>query len=243
MGCTTSQAISEPTVMSKREAGTDSSDDGNTSTISPTLALGAGCYWGTEKFVVKNFQKKFPRTIKSAKVGFMSVNPNNPFKNPNYKQVCSGNSGYIEVLNVVLNNPTPELFEELIRFFFTFHDPTTKNRQGNDYGSQYASVIFCSDNEQVQITRKVRSELQSGLEQKKLKCFAKNEVSTGIVEYTRFVKAHAEHQEYLAKHPLGYCNHRIRFKSWPTVQWYAADGSRVTSCHTIALYLIFRKYS
>lgn len=218
MGCTTSQAISEPAAVPKREGGTESSDNGDTSNISPTLALGAGCYWGTEKFVVKNFQKKFPGTIKSAKVGFMSVNPKNPLKNPNYKQVCSGNTGYIEVLDVVLNNPTPELFEELIRFFFTFHDPTTENRQGNDWGSQYSSVIFCSDGEQARISRKVRSELNLLLEQKKLKCFEKNEVRTGIAEYTRFVRAHSEHQQYLAKHPFGYCNHRIRFKSWPTAQ-------------------------
>mmetsp|Transcript_28246 Transcript_28246/g.68747 ORF Transcript_28246/g.68747 Transcript_28246/m.68747 type:complete len:222 (+) Transcript_28246:138-803(+) len=218
MGCTTStttQTISK--VDNKTETGSDHNNNDNASNISPTLALGAGCYWGTEKFIVKNFQKKFPNSIleDDTKVGFMSVNPNNPLKNPNYKQVCAGNSGYIEVLNIKLNNPTPELFEELIRFFFTFHDPTTPNRQGNDWGSQYASVIFCSDEQQVQIARKVKSELQTLVTEKKIKAFAQKQVSTGIVEYTKFIKATAQHQRYLAKHPFGYCNHRIRFKNWP----------------------------
>lgn len=96
--------------------------------ISHTLALGAGCYWGTEKYVVKDFQKKFPNSIKKAKVGFMSVDPENAIKNPNYRQVCSGTTGYVEVLYVELNDPA-STFEPLVRFFFQFHDPTTKDRQ------------------------------------------------------------------------------------------------------------------
>lgn len=213
MGCTTSKddSSSIPTIS-------QTSDDKNTTTISDTLALGAGCYWGTEKFIKKNFQKKFPNSIADAKVGFMSVNPNNPIKNPNYRQVCAGNTGYVEVLKIKLNNPTPKLFEELIRFFFTFHDPTTLNRQGNDWGSQYASAIFCTDDQQVQVARSVRKELQQLITERKIKAFAQKNVSTGIIEYNKFIKAHDAHQQYLAKHPLGYCNHRIRFKNWPKVE-------------------------
>ncbi|KAL3945596.1 MAG: hypothetical protein SGBAC_000336 [Bacillariaceae sp.] len=220
MGCTTSRATStttQTTSISKKvdHQTTETGIADPNASISPTFALGAGCYWGTEKFIVKDFQKRFPKSIANAKVGFMSINPNNPLKNPSYKQVCRGNSGYIEVLNVKLNNPTPELFEALIRFFFTFHDPTTRDRQGNDWGSQYGSVIFCSDKEQVQIALKVKQQLQTLITEKKIKAFSQKEVSTGIVDYTRFIKAEAAHQNYLAKHPFGYCNHRIRFKNWP----------------------------
>ena len=183
--------------------------------IASTLALGAGCYWGTEKYVMKDFQAKFPGSIADAKVGFMSPDPDNAMKNPNYRQVCSGSSGHVEVLNVELNNPTPELFEELIRFFFMFHDPTTKNRQGNDVGTQYASMIFCSDAQQTKIANKVKDELQQALTDKKITSYAKSTISTGIFDYAEFFPAHEEHQEYLFKNPNGYCNHRFRFKEWP----------------------------
>jgi peptide-methionine (S)-S-oxide reductase len=180
--------------------------------IASTFALGAGCYWGTEKFIVKDFQKQFPGSIKDAKVGFMSPDKD-AMKNPSYRQVCSGSSGHVEVLTVELNNP--ELFEELIRFFFTFHDPTTLNRQGNDAGTQYASVIFCSDAEQTKIATKVKDELQQLVGGGKITSYTDGTIHTGIVDYTEFYPAHDEHQEYLAKNPSGYCNHRYRFKGWP----------------------------
>ena len=84
------------------------------------------------------------------------MSPNkNAMKNPSYRQVCSGITGHIEVLNIELNEPTPELFEELIRFFFMFHDPTTLNRQGNDVGKQYGSVIFTNCDIQASIAKRI----------------------------------------------------------------------------------------
>lgn len=215
MGCTESKStqvtndIKMPLDVIKMPVGVDPS-----SSISTTLALGAGCYWGTEKFIVKDFQKKFPGVIRDAKVGFMSPDKNAK-KNPSYRQVCSGTTSHVEVLNVELNNPSPELFEELIRFFFSFHDPTTKNRQGNDRGTQYASIIFVKDKVQSEIATRVRAELQQFIEEKKVKAYSQKTIATGIVEYTDFYEAEKEHQEYLAQNPLGYCNHRIRFKQWP----------------------------
>merc|ERR1711935_668653 len=164
--------------------------------IASTLALGAGCYWGTEKYIVKDFQKKYPGCIANAKVGFMNPDPNG-MKDPSYRQVCSGRTGHVEVLNIELTSEassTPEIFEEMMKFFYQFHDPTTLNQQGNDSGSQYGSVIFCSSDEQ------------------------KKKIESAIVDYTTFYEAHEEHQEYLAKNPLGYCTHRYRFKSWPTAE-------------------------
>jgi peptide-methionine (S)-S-oxide reductase len=184
--------------------------------ISSTLALGAGCYWGTEKYIVKDFQERFPGSIEDAKVGFMSPNPDAK-KNPSYREVCSGTTSHVEVLNVVLNNPTPELFEELIKFFFMFHDPTTMNRQGNDAGTQYASEIFCSDAQQKAIATRVKGELQQAVDSKAVTSYLSKAVETGILDYTEFYKAEAEHQEYLFKNPNGYCNHRFRFKEWPSV--------------------------
>jgi len=181
--------------------------------ISNTLALGAGCYWGTEKYIKKNFQQMFPNSIKSAKVGFMSPNPN-AMKNPTYRQVCSGSTGHVEVLNVEVNDPDKH-FEELIKFFFQFHDPTTLNRQGNDVGTQYASYIFCSDEEQKKIANKVIDQLQDFLDKGKIRAYTGLKVTTKVVSANTFYEAHDEHQEYLMKNPNGYCNHFMRFENWP----------------------------
>jgi peptide-methionine (S)-S-oxide reductase len=170
------------------------------------------------RYIVKDFQKKFPGTIANAKVGFMSPDPN-AMKNPSYRQVCSGSTSHVEVLKIELapEKATPELFEHLMQFFFMFHDPTTLNAQGNDTGTQYASVIFCSDEQQKQIAAKVMAELQQAVTDKKVTSYVKTKIETGIVDYTDFYEAHEEHQEYLMKNPNGYCNHRFRFKEWPQV--------------------------
>eukprot|EP00545_Synedropsis_sp_CCMP1620_P010008 CAMPEP_0119013650 /NCGR_PEP_ID=MMETSP1176-20130426/8685_1 /TAXON_ID=265551 /ORGANISM="Synedropsis recta cf, Strain CCMP1620" /LENGTH=186 /DNA_ID=CAMNT_0006966755 /DNA_START=85 /DNA_END=645 /DNA_ORIENTATION=+ len=184
-------------------------------TLSNTLALGAGCYWGTEKYVVNDFQKRFPDSIKTAAVGFMSPDPD-AMKDPSYRQVCSGSTGHVEVLQVELNDPDKH-FEELIKFFFMFHDPTTKDRQGNDAGTQYASWVFCSDDEQAKIANKVKGELQSLVTAGKVTSYSEGTVSTDIGPSQLFYPAHAEHQEYLDKNPSGYCNHRFRFREWPSL--------------------------
>jgi peptide-methionine (S)-S-oxide reductase len=208
--------------------------------ISNKVALGAGCYWGTEKYVrigtffemtqalcmfhqrfsiltflclTTDFQKKFPGAIKEATVGFMSPEDKPRIKSPNYKQVCTGQSGHVEVLYVELNDPKKH-FEELCRFFFTFHDPTLINRQGHDRGFQYSSSIFCDDDEQFEIAKKVKEELQGALDLGVVKAFESRKVETQIFPLKEFTAAEAEHQEYLFKNPKGYCNHRIRMKEW-----------------------------
>ena len=163
---------------------------------------------------MKDFQKKFPGSIQKAKVGFMATDPNNPITNPNYRQVCSGATGHVEVLYVELVDPATT-FEPLIRFFFQFHDPTTLNQQGNDVGTQYASIIFCDDDEQKSIATKVKTELQQHIDTGAINTYVNDKITTEIVSTTPFVEAHEEHQEYLAKNPFGYCNHAIRFLEWP----------------------------
>jgi peptide-methionine (S)-S-oxide reductase len=133
----------------------------------------------------------------------MNPNPNCKIKNPTYQQVCSGRSGHVEVVLVELVNPS-EHFEELIRFFFGFHDPTQRYRQGGDRGTQYASFIFCSDQEQIDIARRVKDELQARIDHRQVRCFAYRKVQTQIVTFTSFTPASEQHQDYLSKNPNGY---------------------------------------
>ena len=188
----------------------------SSTTLSNKVAFGAGCYWGTEKYIRKDFQKMFPNSIKNCAVGFMSPESKPKYKNPTYEQVCTGASGHIEVLYVELNEPEKH-FEELIRFFFQFHDPTTKNRQGNDSGFQYASWIFCDDTAQTTIATKVMNELQIALDRKLVSCYNNSKITTQITPLTPFTKATSQHQQYLEKNPNGYCNHRIRLPKWVDV--------------------------
>ena len=103
--------------------------------------FGAGCFWGTEKYFAKDFAKKYPDGIISTQVGYM--NPLvNKFEKPSYEEVCEGYTGHVEVAHV-LYDKTKTSYEELVKFFFTFHDPTQQDRQNNDKGTQYASTIFC----------------------------------------------------------------------------------------------------
>eukprot|EP00552_Chaetoceros_brevis_P004697 CAMPEP_0197735162 /NCGR_PEP_ID=MMETSP1435-20131217/371_1 /TAXON_ID=426625 /ORGANISM="Chaetoceros brevis, Strain CCMP164" /LENGTH=183 /DNA_ID=CAMNT_0043322765 /DNA_START=36 /DNA_END=584 /DNA_ORIENTATION=+ len=180
--------------------------------IKDIISLGAGCYWGTEKYVRNDFQKRFPNSIKSATVGFMSPDENH-MKNPSYRQVCSGTTGHVEVLDVELNDPSEGMVKELLRFFFLFHDPTTMDRQGNDAGTQYASAIFVSNEEQKKIAKDVIAELQSALDGGTAR-YTGTKVATAVHDYTKFYPAQDEHQEYLMKNPSGYCNHRLRMPEW-----------------------------
>jgi peptide-methionine (S)-S-oxide reductase len=144
----------------------------------------------------------------------MAPNPESALKNPTYRQVCSGTSGHIEVLDLELSDA--KYFEDLVKFFFQFHDPTTKNRQGNDVGYQYASCIFVSNKEQESIALKVKQDVQKLVDQKRILSYANAKVETFIASYNQFYEAQEDHQEYLTKNPNGYCNHRIRFKDWPS---------------------------
>jgi len=177
--------------------------------------FGAGCYWGTEKYFRYNFQKKFPKLGKISKgaVGFMG--PESAPENPSYRQVCNGDTGHVEVYNFEYYGGN-EYFEALVRYFFQFHDPTTLNRQGNDRGTQYASVIYCYTDDQYEIATKVKKELQHLVSIKRLgKVYQSSTVATDIRRSTIFYPAHEEHQDYLTINPNGYCNHRMRFNDWP----------------------------
>jgi peptide-methionine (S)-S-oxide reductase len=184
-------------------------------TIHNRACFGAGCYWGTEKYFKINFARQmYPESmIKNTFVGFMG--PEGSKANPTYKEVCSGSTGHVEVYDFQYAGED-EMYEQLVRFFFQFHDPTTLNAQQNDVGTQYASVIYCYDKKQLDIANKVKAEVQEFLNQGKITTYKEGAVTTAVLPATTFYQAHEEHQEYLMKNPNGYCNHRIRIKEWPS---------------------------
>jgi len=192
-------------------------DSKSTSNMSNMATFGAGCYWGTEKYFFYDFQKRCKTTGKEGKivkgnVGFMG--PASAPPNPDYKDVCSGVTGHVECYTCEFEGGE-SFYEAMVRFFFQFHDPTTFNKQGNDKGTQYASVIYCYDKKQFEIATKVKAELQELVTAKKITCYLEQTINTDIRMSTIFYLAHKEHQDYLANNPNGYCNHKIRFAEWP----------------------------
>ena len=118
--------------------------------------------------------------------------------NPTYRQVCAGNTGHVEVVRVTFD-PEKLSFGNLLEVFFSIHDPTTVNRQGNDIGSQYRSVIFYTSEEQRAAAEKAIADLNaSGT--------FPSPVVTTVEPATRFFVAEDYHQEYFANNSLQpYC--------------------------------------
>lgn len=111
-----------------------------------------GCYWGTEKYFKIDFGKKnFPGSgaVVKGRVGFMG--PVDAKKAPTYKEVCTGTTKQVEVydFDFVTDGDAEKTYENLVKHFFMFHDPTLANRQENDVGTQYASIIYVYDEKQV----------------------------------------------------------------------------------------------
>ena len=140
--------------------------------------FGAGCYWCTEA----QFQQL--KGVEKVESGFSGGHVDNP----TYKQVCSGTTGHAEVCNITYD-PAIISFDELLAAFWTCHDPTTLNRQGNDVGTQYRSVIFYHDNEQQQKAEQYKNKLNDE------KAFDKP-VVTEITAFDKFYKAEDYHQNY-----------------------------------------------
>lgn len=189
----------------------------NLSMIDKRACFGAGCYWGTEKFFKSDFGTKYYKGIgkvTKGKVGFMSALAS-ATPNPTYKEVCSGQTGFVEVYDLSFEGEDLEkTYESLCRHFFTFHDPTTFNRQGNDRGTQYASAIFCYDSKQKEIATKVMSEFQALMSKTKHAGYSLSGVETAIEDAAVFYAAEDYHQDYLNVNPGGYCNHGYRIEEW-----------------------------
>ena len=147
----------------------------------------AGCFWGVEA----SFSKI--AGVLDTVVGYTG----GTFPNPSYQMVCTGNTGHAEAVQVTFD-PQKITYTDLVKAFFDLHDPTTRNRQGPDVGSQYRSVIFYHDPEQQKIAEQVKSELDAS---GKYRC----SIVTQIVPAGEFYRAEEYHQQYYAKHILRRC--------------------------------------
>ena len=146
----------------------------------------AGCFWGVEY----HFEKL--KGVISAISGYMGGH----IENPNYKMVCTGFSGHLEVVEVTFDE-TIVSFETLTKLFFEIHDFTQTNGQGPDLGSQYLSAIFYVDEKQKNISEKLILELEN-------KGF---KVATSLYELVPFYEAEEYHQEYYKRHQKApYCH-------------------------------------
>jgi peptide-methionine (S)-S-oxide reductase len=154
--------------------------------ISERATLGGGCFWCLEAVFDQ------VRGVESVESGYMGGHVDQP----SYRQVCTGNTGHAEVVQIHFN-PEIVTFRELLEIFFAIHDPTTLNSQGNDVGTQYRSVIFYNTAEQVATAKAVIQELQPTFS---------SPIVTSITASTRFFIAEDSHQEYFAHHPEApYC--------------------------------------
>lgn len=146
----------------------------------------AGCFWGVEyRF------RKLPGVVAS-QVGYMGGH----LGQPTYKQVCTDRSGHAEVVQLEFD-PAQVSYEALVRHFYAIHDPTTRNRQGPDLGTQYRSAIFVHDPAQHAVATAVTAELNAGT-------YA-GRIVTEIVPAAAFWRAEDYHQQYADKHPEQAC--------------------------------------
>ena len=126
-------------------------------------------------------------------------------KNPSYKQVCMDNTGHAEVIQIIYD-PQQISYAELLKVFFTVHDPTTLNRQGADEGEQYRSVIFYRNNDQYKLAKKIIGDIQR-------ERVYDNPIVTQLSAYKDFYPAEAYHQNYYNRNrDKGYCKMVIQPK-------------------------------
>ncbi len=148
-----------------------------------TITLGGGCFWCLEAV--------FDRMegVVSVESGYMGGHVDNP----TYQAVCSGGTGHVEVVQVTFD-PGETSLRDVLDVFFTIHDPTTPDRQGNDVGTQYRSVIFYHSEEQKAAAEGVIAELTAK------KAF-RDAIVTGVEPAAKFYLAEGYHQEYFENNP------------------------------------------
>ncbi len=143
-----------------------------------TITLGGGCYWCIEAV----FEKL--NGVKTVVSGFSGGNK----ANPSYEEVCTGKTGHAEVVQITFDKTKTNL-DEILKVFFTVHDPTTLNRQGADTGTQYRSVIFYNNEAQ----RKTAQDIINELNQNKV---YNSPIVTKVEAFKNFYEAEDYHQDY-----------------------------------------------
>jgi len=144
----------------------------------------AGCFWHVEDLLRKT------KGVKSTQVGYIG----GKLANPTYEEVCTDTTGHAEAVQIEYD-PNEISYDELLKVFWSNHDPTSLNRQGPDIGNQYRSAIFFHNDEQKNAAQKSKEDLvKSGMFQKP--------IVTEIVPAPEFYKAEEYHQKYFQKHGL-----------------------------------------
>ncbi|MDF1558003.1 MAG: peptide-methionine (S)-S-oxide reductase MsrA [ANME-2 cluster archaeon] len=157
--------------------------------VNQTATLGGGCFWCLEA-VFDNLPGV--ETVVSGYSG-------GSVPAPSYHEVCTGNTGHAEVIQITFD-PLIISFKELLEVFFTIHDPTTLDRQGPDVGTQYVSVIFYHTPEQNEVAKEVIAEFEA-------KNIWDRPIMTEIAPFTVFYPAEEEHQKYFMCNPENqYCS-------------------------------------
>lgn len=157
-----------------------------------TAYLAGGCFWGMEQLI-----QRIPGVIET-EVGYTGGET----ADPNYDQVKTGRTGHAESLKIVFD-PALLSYRHLLFEFFRMHDPTQRNRQGNDIGTQYRSAIFVVDDEQRKTAEDVIKTVDASGQ-------LRSKVVTEVVPFKEFFRAEEYHQKYLTKHPNGYTCHFVR---------------------------------
>jgi peptide-methionine (S)-S-oxide reductase len=156
------------------------------STSIDTITLGGGCFWCLEAVYER------VDGVTAVESGYS----NGHVPNPSYEQVCNGDTGHAEVVRVSFDTGRISL-REVLEIFFTIHDPTTLNRQGNDVGSQYRSGIYFHNAEQERVAREVLAEVNA---------LHEGRAVTELLPEADYTRAEDYHQHYFATHPnQGYC--------------------------------------
>ena len=150
------------------------------------ILFAGGCFWGIEKFF------SMVPGVKETEVGYANGN----IEYPTYKDICKGNTNFVEVCLVVYN-PQEVSLDELLDKYWSIIDPTSINRQGNDIGNQYRTGIYYLDDEDLPIILKSKRNIET---------LYKNSVVTEVKPVENYYKAEEEHQKYLEKNPDGYCH-------------------------------------
>lgn len=152
----------------------------------PVVTLGGGCFWCTEAVFVR------VQGVVDVESGYC----NGHVQNPTYEQVCDGNTGHVEVVQLRYDPQVTNL-RELLEIFFVIHDPTTLNRQGNDVGTQYRSGIYLSVVDDREVAQSVIEQVNKAMHGK---------VVTEIEMLDNYSAAEDYHQDYFENHPnQGYC--------------------------------------
>ena len=162
---------------------------------SETAILAGGCFWGMEDLI-----RKLPGVL-DTQVGYAG----GALSKPDYKQVKTGRTGHAESIRIDFD-PAKTSYRALLEFFFQIHDPTTKDRQGNDIGSQYRSAIFYLNAAQKAEAEKIIAEIDASR-------VWPGKVVTEVAPAGEWWDAEDYHQDYLDKFPEGYTCHFVR-PSW-----------------------------